>query len=97
MDSLLGPDGEPLNPAEFFNLVPEETLDEIYDAFNVDAPLSWQIEWDGFKHHLVVFGWVAATSDEGYAYEEFTKISVPIEIPKGYVHVDDLSDERTIQ
>ena len=93
------PDGEPLCgiPADYFQLVPDEALDEIYDTFDHDAPIAWQIEWDGERHELIAFGWVNKPTDEGYDFMEFWKISVPLKIPDGYVHIDAVPNERTIQ
>ena len=59
--------------------------------------MSWLVEWTGLCYELIVFGWVSQTTDEGYEYAAFEKVSAPVEIPKGYVHVDDVSDERIIQ
>ena len=102
MSTLLGPDGEPLNPAEYFQLVPDTTIDAIYDAFDTDLPMSWLVEWTGLCYELIVFGWVSQTTDEGYEYAAFEKAGeIPkgsmltisrrrsVEIPKGYVHVAD--------
>ena len=94
MSSLLGPNGEPLNPAQFFQLVDDATVDEIYDAFDPDAPMTMQIEWTGRRHNLIVFGWSPAVTDEGDDFEEFRKVSVPIQIPPGFTYVN---PGRTIQ
>ena len=32
MSRLLGPNGEPINPAAYYQLVPDEVLNRIYDA-----------------------------------------------------------------
>ena len=97
MSTLLRPNGTPVNPAAYFQLVPDETLDEIYNAFNSDAPMRFEIEWDGMRHNLLVYGWVLQKTDAGCDFNEVRKATVRLNIPKGYVCIGDLSDERTIQ
>ena len=97
MSQLLGPDGEPLNPAAYFQLVPDEEIDRLYDTFDTDAPIWWQIEWNGARHFLVVFGWVCEPTEDGYAFWQFTKAELPVKVPEGYAHVDDRIEGATIQ
>ena len=91
MSKLLGPNGEPINPAAYYQLVPDDVLDSIYDAFDTDAPMAWDIEWTGERHNLIVYGWGdIATTDKGHSFQEYGKVVFPMQVPEGYVYVDNI-------
>ena len=43
------------------------------------------------RHNLIVYGWGdVVTTEEGYSFQEFGKVVFPVQVPKGYVHVDNI-------